>query len=285
MVSPSWRRKAVHHLVRRFHVSVRRACRLLGQHRSTQTYEAVPADYQVELVKRMNALAAEHPKYGYRMVANLLQGEGWKVNIKRVARLWVLERNQVRPKRKAHTTTRARGASSNAAWRLRSKHPHHIWGMDFMSGKTRRGGAIRILNIVCEFTREALGCRVDVHIGTAEVIAELEEAFAKYGKPKIIRVDNGREFIAASLKDWLTARGVILVHIEKGQPQQNCFVERYNGTMRSEVLDVEDFDTVLEARVVLREWAFVTYNTQRPHRGHAMMTPRQFADHWKVGRR
>jgi hypothetical protein len=111
MVSPSWRRKAVQHLVRHFHVSVRRACRVLGQHRSTQTYEAVPADYQLRLVKRMNELAAAHPKYGYRIVANLLQAEGWKVNKKRVARLWRLERNQVPPKRKSHTTTRARGVS------------------------------------------------------------------------------------------------------------------------------------------------------------------------------
>lgn len=284
MVSPSWRRKAVQHLVRHFHVSVRRACRVLGQHRSTQTYEAVPADYQLRLVKRMNELAAAHPKYGYRIVANLLQAEGWKVNKKRVARLWRLERNQVPPKRKSHPTTRARGASINAAWRLRAQYPNHIWGMDFMSGKTTKAGAIRILNIVCEFTREALGCRVDIHLGTTEVIAELEKAFAN-GRPKIIRVDNGREFIAATLKHWLTERDVSLIHIEKGQPQQNCYVERYNGTMRSEVLDVEDFDTVLEARVVLREWAFESYNTKRPHRGHGMMTPRQFADHWKVGRR
>ena len=147
-----------------------------------------------------------------------------------------------------------------------------------MTSTTRKGGAIRILNIVCEFTRLALGCRVDIHLGTREVIAELEAGFAQHGKPKIIRVDNGREFIAASLKDWLAAQGVILIHIEKGRPQQNCFVERYNGTMRSEVLDIEDFETVLEARVVLKEWAFNTYNTKRPHRGHGMMTPRRFDD-------
>ena len=267
--------------MRHFHVSVRRACRLLGQHRSTQTYEAVPADYQLRLVKRMNELATEHPKYGYRIVANLLQGEGWKVNKKRVARLWRLEGNRVPAKRKSRPSTRARGASTNAAWRLRAKHPHHIWGMDFMTTTTRRGGAIRILNIVCEFTREALGCRVDVQLGTREVIAELMEAMAQYGKPKIVRVDNGREFTSESMLTWLTAQGVSLIHIEKGKPQQNCFVERYNGTMRSEVIDVEDFDTVLEARVVLREWAFNSYNTKRPHRGHGMMTPRQFADKWK----
>ena len=267
--------------MRHFHASVRRACRLLGQHRSTQFYEAVPADYQLRLIKRMNELANEHPKYGYRIVANLLQGEGWKVNKKRVARLWRLEGNRVLPKRKSRPATRATGASTNAAWRLRSKHPHHIWGMDFMTTTTRRGGSIRILNIVCEFTREALGCRVDVQLGTREVISELTEAMAQYGKPKIVRVDNGREFTAGSLWNWLTAQGVSLIQIEKGQPQQNCFVERYNGTMRSEVLDIEDFETVLEARVVLREWAFNTYNTKRPHRGHGMMTPRQFADRWK----
>ncbi len=134
-----------------------------------------------------------------------------------------------------------------------------------------------------EFTRLALGCRVDLSIGTSDVMEELEELFLKYGKPKIIRCDNGREFVSATLISWLTGLGIELAFIEKGQPQQNCFVERFNGTMRSEVLDVEDFDTVIEARVVLKQWSFEQCNNRRPHRGHGMLTPRQFADNWKAG--
>lgn len=273
------------HLVSRFHVSVRRACRLLGQHRSTQAYKAVPADYQLRLAARMNELADAYPRYGYRMVTSLLQGEGWKVNKKRVMRLWRLAGNRIQPRRKARPSVRAHGASANAAWRLRAKHPDHIWGVDFMSAKTRRGGDIRILNIVDEFTRLALGCLVEKSIGTTAVLVELERLFELYGKPKIIRCDNGKEFVSSSLKTRLAQLGVSVIHIEKGQPQQNCFVERFNGTMRSEKIDLEDFDTVLEARVILKEWALVEYNDRRPHRGHAMMTPRQFANHWKVVRR
>jgi putative transposase len=108
---------------------------------------------------------------------------------------------------------------------------------------------MRILNVVDEFTRLALGCQVDRSIGTSDVMAELEELFLKYGKPKVTRCDNGREFVSASLISWLTGLGIEQAFIEKGQPRQNCLVERFNGTMRSEVLDVEDFDTVIGPHV------------------------------------
>jgi putative transposase len=179
MVSPARCREAVRHLVRRFRVSERRACRLLDLHRSTYRYLALPADYEKGLVKRMNELAAEHPRWGYRMVCTLLRGEGWKVNLKRVARLWRQEGNRVLPRRSKASGKRAEGHSGNAGWKLRAKHPHHIWGMDFMGSRTRRGGPIRILNIVDEFTRLALGVRVDYSIGTADVMTELEQLFAK----------------------------------------------------------------------------------------------------------
>ena len=285
MVSPARRREAIKHLVRRFRVSERRACRVLGQHRSTQRYQAVPVDYEQRLVKRMNELAAEHPRWGYRTVTTLLVGEGWKVNLKRVRRLWRLEGNRVPRRHSKGTGKRAEGIPSNAAWKLRAKHPNHIWGMGFIGQTTRRGTAFRILNVVDEFTRLPLACRVDNSIGTHDVMEELEAMVAANGKPKIVRCDNGREFIVTTLRSWLAERGIAVAYIEKGQPQQNYFVERYNGTMRNEVLANEDFDTVLEARIILQKWALEEYNTRRPHRGHGMLTPRRFADRWKVGRR
>jgi putative transposase len=285
MVSPTRRREAVKHLVRRFHVSERRACKVVDQHRSTQRYEAVPADYQQRLVKRMNELSAEHPRWGYRTIARLLVGEGWRVNQKRIRRLWRREGNRVPRRHSKGTGKRAEGSRDNAAWKLRAQHPNHIWGMDFIGETTRRGRRFRIFNVVDEFTRVALVCRVDASIGTRAVIEELEPAFEAHGKPKLIRSDNGREFIATTFKKWLAERGVDIVYIEKGQPQQNCFIERYHGTIRDQLLASEDFDTVLEARVVIQQWAFEEYNTVRPHRAHAMLTPRQFADGWKAGRR
>ncbi len=138
-----------------------------------------------------------------------------------------------------------------------------------MSGRTSDGGPIRILNIVDEYTRVALGSRVARSIGARDVINELERLFRAHGKPEVLRSDNGREFIADSLGDWLAKQGVKTAFIEKGSPQQNAFVERFNGTMRNEVLNGEEFDTVLEARVVIADW-LVEYNTVRPHRGLGM---------------
>ena len=127
-----------------------------------------------------------------------------------------------------------------------------------------------------------MGCRVGRSIGTAEVRAELERLFEQHGKPQVLRSDNGREFIAASLGEWLAGQGVATAFIEKGSPQQNPFVERFNGTMRDELLNGEEFDSLLEARVLIDAWRN-EYNTLRPHRGLGMMTPTQFAASQKAG--
>ena len=151
-----------------------------------------------------------------------------------------------------------------------------------MSGRTRDGGSLRILNVVDEYTRVAVGCSVARSIGSRDVIAELEQLFRTHGKPQLLRSDNGREFVAASLGEWLAEQGVKTAFIEKGSPQQNAFVERFNGTMRDEVLNGEEFASVLEAQVVIAEW-LVEYNTLRPHRGLGMMTPIQFAKRCNAG--
>jgi putative transposase len=281
-VSPARRRDAVRFLVKRRRVSERRACRVVGQHRSTQRYERVAPEYELLLVKRMNELAAAHPRYGYRRVWALLRGEGWRVNRKRIERLWRLEGHRVPPRRSQASGKRAQGSADNAVWNLAAARPNHIWSYDFMSGRTRDGASLRILNIVDEYTRVALGCRVDRSIGAGDVVEELERLFTKHGRPQLLRSDNGREFIAASLLDWLGERGVQAAFIEKGSPQQNPFVERFNGTMRDELLNGEEFDSLVEARVVISNW-INEYNTLRPHRGLGMMTPHQFAAGWSAG--
>jgi putative transposase len=230
----------------------------------------------------MNALAARHPRYGYRRVCALLRAEGFAVNRKRIERLWRLEGHRVPPRRSQASGKKAQGSAGNAAWNRPAAHPNDVWSYDFMSGRTREGGALRILNVVDEYTRLALACRVDRSIGARHVRAELEDLFARHGKPNVLRSDNGREFIAASLQAWLREEGVEPAFIEKGSPQQNPYVERFNGTMRDEKLNGEEFDSVLEARVVIAAWV-EEYNTRRPHRGLGMLTPRQFAERWKEG--
>jgi putative transposase len=281
-VSPARRRDAVRFLVKRRRVSERRACRLVGQHRSTQRYAALPAEYELRLVARMNELAAEHPRWGYRMVWSLLRSEGWRVNRKRIMRLWRLEGHRVPPRRSQTSGKRAQGTAEKAIWNLPAARPNHVWSYDFMGTRTRDGGSLRILNVVDEYTRVALGSHVARSIGARDVIVELERLFEEHGRPQLLRSDNGREFVADSLGAWLAEQGVKTAFIEKGSPQQNAFVERFNGTMRDEVLNGEEFASVLEARVVITNW-LVEYNTLRPHRGLGMMTPAAYAAHCNEG--
>ena len=279
-MSPARRRDAVRFLVGRRRVSERRACQVVGQHRSTQRYEPQPAELELRLVKRMNELAATHPRYGYRRVWALLRSEGFHVNRKRVERLWRLEGLRVPPRRSQASGKKAQGTAENASWNRPATRPNEIWSYDFMSSVTRDGRSLRILNVVDEHTRIAVGCRVARSIGARDVIGELERLFQQRGKPAVLRSDNGREFIAASLADWLAGQGVQTAFIEKGSPQQNPFVERFNGTMRDELLNGEEFDSLLEARVVIANW-IDRYNSERPHRGLGMMTPLQYAAGWR----
>jgi transposase InsO family protein len=228
----------------------------------------------------MNELAAAHPRYGYRRVWALLRAEGFAVNRNRVERLWRLEGHRVPPRRSQMSGKRAQGTPENASWNRPASHPNDVWSYDFMSSVTRDGPPLRILNVVDEYARVCVGCRVARSIGSGDVAGELERLFARHGKPAVMRSDNGREFIAASLGESLDRQGVKTAFIEKGSPQQNPFVERFNGSMRDEVLNGEEFDSLLEARVAVSDWV-ERYNKERPHRGLGMMTPLQYAAEWK----
>lgn len=276
MVSPARRRDAVAYLMRRHKVSERRACRVISQHRSTQRYAPIVPEVELRLVVAMNKLAAAHPRWGYRRVHILLQQAGWKVNRKRVERLWRLEGHRVPLRRMRASGQKALGVAENSIWNRPADSANHIWAWDFMTVRTRRGGLVRILNVVDEFTRVGLGSYVAGSIGSHDIIRFMEQLFERHGRPRGIRSDNGREFVAATVTTWLKENGVEPIFIEKASPQQNSFIERFNGSMRDEVLHGEEFNSVLEARVVIANWLEV-YNTQRPHRGLGMMTPRAFA--------
>lgn len=283
MVSPSRRREAVRFLVGRHPVSERRACNLLGQHRSTQRYMSRPPELEERLVERMNVLAARHPRYGYRRVWALLRGEGFEVNRKRIERLWRLEGHKVPAARKS-SGQKARGGAGGSTWAIQAERPNDVWSYDFVASRTDDGLPLRVLNVVDEFTRRCVGCLVDRSIGSRDIANELDRLFKRYGRPKRLRSDNGREFISAELGDWLSQRGVEQVFIEKASPQQNAYVERFNGSMRDELLNGELFRSVLEARVVIGQWVEI-YNTIRPHRGLGYKTPAAFYESLSAGSR
>jgi putative transposase len=252
----------VAHVQERLCVSQRRACRVLGQSRSTQRRQPVePTEEAVLLRARIVDLASAYGRYGYRKVTGRLRLEGWRVNPKRVARIWREEGLKVprkQPKRKRLWL------GDGSCFRLRPQHPNHVWAYDFVADQTHGGRPIRMLTIVDEFTRECLAIRVERRLQSKPVLEVLSELFIRHGVPEPIRSDNGPEFTAESVRHWLTRIGVRTLFIEPGSPWENGYVESFNGKLRDECLNGEVFETLLEAQVLIERWRH-EYNTFRPH--------------------
>ena len=261
----------------RLGLSERRACRIAGQNRSTQRHEPQLAPDDAALRARLREISAEKPRWGYRRAHARLREEGWSVNKKRVQRLWREEGLRV-PARKRK---RRRLGGNTDAKRLRATHPDQVWALDFQTDETADGRQIRILNIVDEFTREALASEVARSITAEDTVATLERLVAERGAtPEHIRCDNGPELIAHALRDWCRLGGTATAYIEPGSPWQNPFIESFNGRARDEVLDLELFDTLAEAKVILADWLYA-YNTEHPHSALGMLPPARFAERWR----
>jgi transposase InsO family protein len=224
----------------------------------------------------MRELAGRHPRYGYRRVAALLRLEGWPVNRKRVYRLWRVEGLKV-PKRQRKR--RHLGCSDNGVVRRRAERPNHVWTYDFLMDQTSDGRRLKILPVVDEFTRENLALEVERRMGAAGVIEVLTELVGLRGAPEYLRSDNGPEFIAEAIRAWLRDSGVGTLFIEPGAPWENAYIESFNGKLRDELLDREEFGSLLEAKVLAGQWR-VEYNDRRPHSGLGYRTPAAFAAAW-----
>jgi transposase InsO family protein len=263
--------------VKKFKVSERRACKLLSLNRSTLRYRPITPVHEAVIVKRMNELADEHPRWGYRAIAQLLRRDGHKVNDKRVERLWRREGHRVPLKRQKASGKRAGGVAANSVKNQPAKRPHDVWTYDFMSFNVTRGGKCRVLNVLDEFTRLSLGSYVARSIGATAVVAHLEHLFSIFGVPKKIRCDNGREFISATVTEFLNEHGVTVLFVEKASPTQNILIERFNGTMRRNLFDVEEMENLAEARFLVDRFN-QEYNIVRPHRTLDKLTPQEFMD-------
>ena len=264
----------VAHLRQRFGVSERRACRLVGQPRSTQRRRPTLVPGDEHLRKRLRALARDHQKWGYRKQHTLLCREGWRINRKRVRRVWREEGLQVRRRK------RRRRAGSRVPGHQAASYPNHTWAMDYEFDETAGGRRLKILNVTDEFTREALACVPARSIDAKATVAVLAGLTADRGAPRYVRCDNGPEFVGHALKRWCRSSGARTSFIEPGAPWQNAFVESFNGRMREELLNLEVFDSLVEAAVLIEDWR-VEYNTYRPHRSLRMLTPTEFAARWK----
>ncbi len=242
-------------------VSERRACRVLGQPRSTQRRKPYVPEDEPRLVKRIIELASQYGRYSYPKITGLLHLEGWIINKKRVERLWRREGLKVpykQPKR------RRLWFNDGSCVRLRAVHKDHVWSYDFVLARTHDGRPIRILAVIDEFTRECLAIDAQRRMNHQTVLDTLAELFVHRRTPKYIRSDNGAEFTAKALRKWLAKVDVNTAYIEPGSPWENGYIESFNARLRDEFLNGEIFDTLLEAQVLLERWR-VHYNTIRPH--------------------
>jgi putative transposase len=245
----------------KYAVSERHACRLLGPWRRTQRYAALPRGNEDALTAAILTLASEYGRYGYRRITALLQSAGWQVGKDRVQRIWRREALKVPQKQRPR---RRLWLNDGSCVRLRPERARHVWSYDLVSAMTHDGRMLRMLTLIDEYTRECLAIRVARKLGRYEVIEALADVMLFRGKPENIRSDNGPEFVAKELRDWLAKVGTGTLYIEPGSPWENGYCESFNGKLRDECLNGEIFYSLKEAQIVIEKWR-VEYNTKRPH--------------------
>lgn len=261
MVGPSRRRDFIDHACGKLGVSQRRACHALAQHRSTQWRTPRSADDEARLTADIVRLATKFGRYGYRRVTALLKSEGWRVNHKRVERIWRREGLKVPMKHKKRGRL---WLNDGSCIRLRPTHGNHVWAYDFVEDSTRDGRKIRMLTVIDEWTRECLAIEVKRRLNSQDVLAVLARLFLARGVPENIRSDNGAEFAAKAVREWLGVMKAKTLYIEPGSPWENGYNESFNGKLRDECLNTELFLTLREAQVVIENWRR-EFNTIRPH--------------------
>jgi transposase InsO family protein len=271
-VSPASRRAYAQEVVAAGLCSRRRACRYLQLARSTFHYRGRPATpAQEHLRKRLLELSMEHPRYGYRRIAALLRREGWRVGKRHIQRLRRQAGLRVPPtKRKVVRRGVSTGLPTTAT------HRNHVWTWDFIADATVRGGALKLLTILDEYTRECHVLWADRALKAKDVLHWLQQAIGKHGAPKYLRSDNGSEFIAKIVQRWLKENHIQTIYIEPASPWQNGFVESFHGRFRDECLNREELWTLTEARVVVSDYRR-QYNELRPHSRLGYESPAAFA--------
>ena len=241
---------------------------MVGLARSSMQYQAVEKnddDLRLAVIR----LAKNYGRYGYRKIAELLRIEGWQVNHKKVERLWREEGLQL-PRR--HKRKRRLYHKDSSIIRLRPKHPNHVWSVDFVHDKLSNGRSYKMLTVLDEYTRQALAVTVRTGMRSEDVLEVLYGLFLRHGKPEFVRSDNGPEFASQATRSWLEKVGVNPIRIYPGSPWENGYNERFNGTLRHEVLNAEWFTTTKQAQAVINCW-LRQYNQTRPHQALNMRPP------------
>ena len=219
-------------------------------------------DDEERLTADITELARQYGRYGYRKIAELLRSTaGWVVNDKRVERIWRREGLKVPAKQPKRGRL---WLNDGSCVRLRAEHPNHVWSYDFVEDRTHDGRKYRMLNVIDEFTHESLAIRVERRLNSIDVIDFLSDLFILRGVPGHVRSDNGPEFIAKAVQNWIAAVGAKTAYITPGSPWENGFIESFNARLRDELLDGEIFYSLAEARIIIESWRR-HYNIVRPH--------------------
>jgi putative transposase len=271
MVSTTARREAVEWLRETRSTSLRRACRVVGLSTATWRYEPRLNAANATIATRLEALAAERVRFGYRRLHILIGREGTNVNHKRLYRLYRPAGLQVRRRRRKRLT-RGERVPLPAPTRRGER-----WSMDFTLDTLADGRAFRTLNIVDDYTRECVAIEVDRSLPGLRVARVLERLRATHGLPQSIVLDNGPEFAGRTLEAWAYAAKVTLCFIRPGKPIENAYVESFNGKFRDECLNEHWFVSLADAQLQIEAWR-VDYNTVRPHSALDDQTPHQFAE-------
>ena len=249
---------------------------MVGQHRSTQRLPPpVVSDEEQFLRGYLRDFSKNRPRWGWRRAAKQLRREGFGVNNKRIQRLWRDEGLKV-PYRKRKKPHRGIGAPVGA---MSPIAPNALWALDFQFDTTDDNRTIKLLNIVDEFTRECPAIVVERSIDADLVVATLDRLALTRGAPAFVRFDNGPEFVAHAVADWCRFNGVGSIFIDPGSPWQNAWIESFNGRLRDELLNGWQFNSLLEAKVIIEDWR-IDYNLNRPHSAHGDLTPSEFANRW-----
>lgn len=248
------------------------ACRALGFARSGYYRVGKTSVESRRIRKEVVELSGRHPRYGYRRITALLRREGFEVNVKRVARIRRQEGLKVSKKQR-----RMKRLGLSTSERKKATRPREVWSWDFVSDQTENGSNFRILTLLDEHTRECLATHAAHSIRAVDVITVLEAAIARYGAPEHIRSDNGPEFIAYAIRDWLEKAAIKTIYITPGSPWENGHIESFHDKLRDECLNRELFGSLAEARVILESWR-IEYNDVRPHSSLGYLSPSEYKE-------
>lgn len=269
MVTPEQKREATRFLKLSSGLSERRACRLLSFDRATCRYRPQRRD-DTALRQRLKALAAERARFGYYRLHILLRREGWCVNHKKVYRLYREEGLQVRRRKRKRIAQGRRMPLPQAA------HPNARWSMDFVHDGCANGRRLKVLAVVDDCTRECLALETDTSLSGERVARVLDRLRVTRGLPRHIVVDNGPEFISRTLDEYAYQHQVTLSFIQPGKPQQNAYVESFNGKFRDECLNQHWFTHLNDAQAKIETWR-QDYNRYRPHTSLNHLSPEEYA--------